>query len=113
MLAMFVSMLLIAAPPDADPALAPFFKNLTKPNSIERCCDISDCRIVPMKTVGNIYYVWIAKGNNMQSFIDGVDGWVEVPNNAIIRDKTNPTGGAVVCWTKHRGIIYFLPPIVV
>ena len=42
-----------AAPPEgADPALAPWFKDLRQPETNRPCCDMADCRTVEYRTFG-------------------------------------------------------------
>src|SRR5260370_29800658 len=48
-----------APPPNADPALAPWFQSLRQPETGMSCCDIADCRPTEYRTVGDQYEVWI------------------------------------------------------
>jgi hypothetical protein len=97
-----VGLLLLAAPlraappPDADPAMAPWFNSLRQPGSGISCCSIADCRPVDYRTVDNHY----------EAFIEGE--WRAVPPEKVITRADNPTGRAVVCWTKLSGIMCFV-----
>ena len=100
-----------AAPPEnADPALAPWFKSLTVPGTQNgSCCDVSDCRPVAWRIVGDHYEALL----NHETFpIDlGPDDpplWVEVPNKFVLKGKENPTGRAVLCYL-HRVFCFVLP----
>jgi hypothetical protein len=85
-----------APPPDADPTMAPWFNSLRQPGSGISCCSIADCRPVDYRTVGDHY----------EAFIDGE--WRAVPPEKVITRADNPTGRAVVCWTKLSGIMCFV-----
>lgn len=85
-----------APPPDADPALAPWFQGLRGPDTGVSCCSVSDCRPVEARTNGDRYEV----------LIEG--RWVAVPSEKVLRRTDNPTGRAVVCWTPMRGIMCFV-----
>jgi hypothetical protein len=85
-----------APPPDADPAMAPWFNSLRQPGSGISCCSIADCRPVDYRTVDNHY----------EAFIEGE--WRAVPPDKVLTRADNPTGRAVVCWTKLSGIMCFV-----
>jgi hypothetical protein len=85
-----------APPPDADPAMAPWFNSLRQPGSGISCCSIADCRPVDYRTVDNHY----------EAYIEGE--WRAVPPDKVISRADNPTGRAVVCWTKLSGIMCFV-----
>jgi hypothetical protein len=85
-----------APPPDADPALAPWFNSLRQPGSGMSCCSIADCRPVDYRTVDNHY----------EAYIEGE--WRPVPPDKVITRADNPTGRAVVCWTRLSGIMCFV-----
>ena len=86
-----------AAPPDADPALAPWFRSLNAPDTGLSCCALSDCRPVDYRVRSDVY----------EAFIDGE--WRPVPPEKILRRSDNPTGRAIACWTRTVGIMCFLP----
>jgi hypothetical protein len=71
-----------APPPDADPAMAPWFNSLRQPGSGISCCSIADCRPVDYRTVDNHY----------EAFIEGE--WRAVPPEKVITRADNPTGRA-------------------
>jgi hypothetical protein len=85
-----------APPPNADPALAPWFQSLRQPETGMSCCDIADCRPTEYRTVGDDYEVWVD------------NRWMTVPPRRILQRADNPVGRAVVCWTPQRGIMCFV-----
>jgi hypothetical protein len=85
-----------APPPDADPALAPWFNSLRQPWTNALCCSIADCRPVDSRLNGEHY----------EALIDGQ--WRAVPDHLILNRSDNPTGRAVVCWTPSVGILCFI-----
>jgi hypothetical protein len=66
-----------------------WFKSVVSPTGVP-CCDISDGHRTEYDVRGGAYWVPI----------DGV--WMQVPDRAIIRDRGNPVGEAVV-WYIRRG----------
>jgi len=85
-----------APPPDADPALAPWFRGLQAPDTGQSCCSITDCRPTETRTRDNHYEVLIG------------ERWLMVPSEKILSRSDNPTGRAVVCWTPTLGIMCFV-----
>jgi hypothetical protein len=85
-----------APPPDADPALAPWFNSLRLPFTNALCCSIADCRPTDSRIVGDHY----------EAFVGGE--WLAVPSDRILQRSDNPTGRAVVCWTPSAGIMCFV-----
>jgi hypothetical protein len=83
-------------PPNADPALAPWFRSLLQPGTSISCCSISDCRATEYRVEGDHYEVLIE------------ETWLVVPPERILQRTDNPTGRAVVCWTPQRGIVCFV-----
>ena len=67
------------------PDIRAWFKAVTAPNGVP-CCDISD---------GHRSAYWVP--------IEGQ--WMAVPERAVIRDRGNPIGQAVVWYVHHRGNI--------
>ena len=65
---------------------------ISAPNGVP-CCDISDGHRTEYDVRGGAYWVPI-EGQ-----------WIEVPARAIIRDRGNPVGQAVVWYVHHRGAI--------
>jgi hypothetical protein len=86
-----------APPPNADGALAPWFRSLRVPGTNASCCDEGDCR----RTVAEMApYGWKAKT---------LFGWIPIPRRIILY-VPNPTGEAILCWTPNRGPLCFIPP---
>ena len=83
-------------PPNADPALAPWFHSLMQPGTGISCCSEADCRRTDFRINGDHY----------EAMIQGV--WQRVPNSSVLRRSDNPTGSAVVCWTPALGIMCFV-----
>jgi hypothetical protein len=84
------------APPNADPALAPWFRSLLQPGTSISCCSISDCRATEYRVEGDHYEALIG------------DKWFVVPPDKILQRTDNPIGRAVVCWSPQRGIVCFV-----
>ena len=95
-LAVLVAPVEAAPPPNADPALAPWFRSLMQPGTGISCCSLSDCRVADSRTQGDHYEAFIG------------DRWIAVPPERILQRTDNPTGRAVVCWTPQRGIMCFV-----
>jgi hypothetical protein len=85
-----------APPPDPDPKLAPWYNSLRAPWTNALCCSIADCRPVLSRMVDGHY----------EAFIEGV--WRAVPDDRVLTRSDNPTGHAVVCWTKRAGVMCFV-----
>lgn len=85
-----------APPPDADPALSPWFQSLHQPGTGISCCSIADCRPTDYRMTGDHY----------EAMING--RWVVVPEDKILNRTDNPLGRAVVCWTPQLGILCFI-----
>jgi hypothetical protein len=83
-------------PPNADPALAPWFRSLLQPGTSISCCSISDCRATEYRIEDDHYEALIG------------EKWLAVPPDKILQRTDNPTGRAVVCWTPQRGIVCFI-----
>lgn len=127
--AMTVGAAYAAAPPDADPALGPWFNNLhqntesTYPGATTgySCCGVDrDCRFVqwerrpapagepPGRFKDYHYWAKIQVGpNSMDNFDNSpggightvLPGWAEVPDKVVLVKHDNPTGRAVACLT--------------
>jgi hypothetical protein len=69
-----------------------WFKSVMAPNGVP-CCDISDGHRTEYDVRAGAYWVPI-EGQ-----------WMEVPERAVIRDRGNPVGQAVVWYVHHRGSI--------
>jgi|SRR5690242_9260075 hypothetical protein len=83
-------------PPNADPALAPWFRSLMQPGTGISCCSISDCRTTDYRVESDHYEALVG------------ETWFPVPPDRILQRTDNPTGRAVVCWTPQRGIVCFV-----
>jgi hypothetical protein len=69
-----------------------WFKGVMAPNGVP-CCDIADGHRTEYDFREGAYWVPI-EGQ-----------WMQVPAHAIIRDRGNPVGEAVVWYVHHRGSI--------
>jgi hypothetical protein len=69
-----------------------WFKSVMAPNGVP-CCDISDGHRTTYDFHESAYWVPI-EGQ-----------WMVVPERAVIRDRGNPVGEAVVWYVRHRGSI--------
>jgi hypothetical protein len=69
-----------------------WFKSVTAPNGVP-CCDISDGHRTEYDFHNGAYWVPI-EGQ-----------WIAVPERAIVRDRGNPIGQAVVWYIRHGGNI--------
>ena len=85
-----------APPPNADPALAPWFQSLQQPGTGVSCCSISDCRPTDFRTSGDQYEALIE------------EKWIRIPPEKILQRSDNPVGRAIVCWTPTRGVMCFV-----
>jgi hypothetical protein len=74
------------------PDIRSWFKSVIAPNGVP-CCDVSDGHRTEYDVRGGAYWVPI-EGQ-----------WMEVPERAVIRDRGNPVGQAVVWYVHHRGAI--------
>jgi hypothetical protein len=74
------------------PDIRTWFKSVMAPNGVP-CCDISDGHKTEYDFREGAYWVPI-EGQ-----------WMAVPERAIIRDRGNPVGEAVVWYVHHRGSI--------
>jgi hypothetical protein len=74
------------------PEIRTWFKSVMAPNGVP-CCDISDGHRTAYDVRDGAYWVPI-EGE-----------WMMVPERAIIRDRGNPVGEAVVWYVHHRGSI--------
>jgi hypothetical protein len=74
------------------PDIRAWFKGVIAPNGVP-CCDISDGHRTEYDVREGGYWVPI-EGE-----------WMKVPERAIIRDRGNPVGEAVVWYVRHRGSI--------
>jgi hypothetical protein len=95
-----------APPPGADPSLAPWYRELRRPETGFPCCSESDCRNVATRGSADHLEVFIgheAFGSRAP------DAWVPVPPARVLAGRDNPTGGAVACWAAWGGVLCFVP----
>ena len=59
-------------PPNADPALAPWFRSLVQPGTSISCCSVSDCRATEYRIEGDHYEALIG------------EAWFAVPSDRIL-----------------------------
>jgi len=79
-----------APPPNADPALSPWFESLRTKNGLS-CCGEADCRRYQVR-IENGHYAIHHRGE-----------WVEVPDDAVDHSRTdNPTGDYIACVVPNR-----------
>lgn len=74
------------------PDIRAWFKRAIAPNGVP-CCDIADGHRTAYDYHDGSYWVPI-EGE-----------WMAVPERAVIRDRGNPIGEAVVWYVRHRGSI--------
>jgi hypothetical protein len=67
-----------------------WFKGVIAPNGVP-CCDITDGHRTDYEVRDGAY--WVPIGG----------AWMQVPDHAVIRDRGNPIGEAVVWYVHHRG----------
>jgi hypothetical protein len=82
---------LAAPPPNAEPALATWFRSLKAPNGTA-CCAVADCRRASSRMTPTGYEVMIG------------GQWIPVPWERVLRRTDNPVGEAVVC--EHETLIF-------
>jgi hypothetical protein len=74
------------------PDIRAWFKSVVSPNGVP-CCDVSDGHRTAYDIRDGAYWVPI----------EGI--WTQVPARAVIRDRGNPVGDAVVWYVHHRGAV--------
>lgn len=84
------------------PEIQEFFKHYNR-NGFN-CCTIADCHILTadLWTIKEgSYWIYVKEWENM---LKGDDTpWYKVPNEAVVLDQPNPTGGAIACYVT-RGL---------
>jgi len=94
-----------SAPPDrADPALAPWFRSLSQPETNRPCCDVADCRTVRYRIAGDHFQAFI--GGEFPRWSNAPHDWVDVPNANVLHRTDNPTGEGVACWFGGQVICF-------
>ena len=86
-----------APSPDANPASGAWFGSLVDPDTNAPCCSLSDCRMVEHR-MGRDHFEVEVEGH-----------WVSVPEEKVLHRADNPTGQAVLCWSRALGILCFVP----
>ena len=90
-LALFMGRAIAAPPADAEPGLRSWFEELRQPGEKHLpCCSIADCRLASSRVTPSGYEVMIDAA------------WVAVPADRVLRQVSNPTGHAVVCYRRVR-----------
>lgn len=89
LLMLALSACVAASSPDRPPkpTFSEWFKNLRQPGTSALCCSISDCHRVDYRLTDGGYEAY-AEGR-----------WYRVPDDIILRQKGNPVGKAVACYT--------------
>jgi hypothetical protein len=93
-----------APPPGADPALAPWFKSLSQPQTNKSCCTLADCRTVRYRTAGDHFQAFI--GGDFPRWSNPPQKWVDVPNANVLHRADNPTGEGVACWFEGQIVCF-------
>lgn len=94
----------LALPPpgtDQNSPVSQWYRSLHAPGTGESCCGISDCLDLPVRIFAEHYQVQF-NGD-----------WIEVPDDAIIKDGMNPVGHAVSCVQAQHWIAGVLKPRVI
>jgi len=85
------------------PEISEWFKNLERPDlpgprGNRSCCDISDCHRTEFTLKDGHYRARVGRIiNGTKPPVWELTEWVDVPDNAVIRDKGNPVGEAIIC----------------
>ena len=92
------------SPEDTDPAMADWFRSLTRPD-IEgsSCCSEQDCFVLKsgdMKIVDGVY--WIRDPEPLTPDQE----WIDVLPHRILKRYDNPTGKYVACVIAHHVICF-------
>lgn len=88
-----------APPPKSNPAFGEWFGSLIDPDTTVPCCSIADCRMVEHRIVQD----------HFEAEVEG--RWVGIPEGKVLRRTDNPTGQAVLCWSKALGVLCFVPGV--
>src|SRR5574343_283678 len=94
-----------AAPPtNPDPALAPFYRSLTIPETGGSCCDASDCRPVRTRVHEGREQVYIG----IETYPGAPNTWIDIPDSKRLSPRENPVGEPVACWDVRYGLMCFV-----
>ncbi|WP_428486495.1 hypothetical protein [Rhodopila sp.] len=100
----FQAPLQAAPPPNADPELAPWFRNLRQPKSGLSCCDLADCRRVQYRVANGHFQAFI--GGEFARWQNPPYAWVDVPETSVLYHHDNPTGEGIACWSGNAIICF-------
>jgi hypothetical protein len=90
-----------APPPNADPALRPWFQSLVAPSGIHCCGPDTDCRTTAARIEGDHWQALLDPAIYPQAGdLVKTPTWIDIPAAAVLQRDDNPTGEAVMCW--HR-----------
>ena len=91
-------------PEDTDPAMAEWFRSLTRPDTVGgSCCSEHDCFVLQsrdMKIVDGVY--WIRDPEPLSPDQE----WIDVLPYRILKRYDNPTGKYVACVIGHTVICF-------
>jgi hypothetical protein len=104
-----VSLCYAAPPPsgsEQEAILSPYggwVRKLVNPITKQGCCDLADCRAVPARVRDGHFQAFISR----ETYGPGApDGWVDVPDDVVLHERSNPVGLAVACWRASRQPLY-------
>lgn len=90
------------SPEDTDPAMADWFRSLTRPDTTGgSCCSERDCFVLQsrdLKIVDGVY--WIRDPDPLDR------EWIDVLPQRILKRYDNPTGKYVACVIAHTVICF-------
>jgi hypothetical protein len=102
---MAVAITAAAAPPaNPDPALGPFYKSLTAPDTGFSCCSESDCRPVRTRVRDGREQVYIG----IETYPGAPNTWIDIPDSKRLAPRENPVGEPVACWDIRYGLMCFV-----
>jgi hypothetical protein len=88
------------------PEVTEWFKSLERPDlpgprGNRSCCDVSDCHRTEFTLKDGHYRARVGRIiNGTEPPVWELLEWVDVPDNAVIKDKGNPTGEAIICHSE-------------
>jgi hypothetical protein len=99
-----------AAPPpsgsEQDAILSPhgaWIRGLVNPFTQQGCCDLSDCRVVSARIRYSHYQAFIGREEYGE---DAPNEWLDVPDEVVLHERTNPVGMPIACWRASRQPLY-------
>ncbi|HZT51685.1 MAG TPA: hypothetical protein VFA22_07125 [Stellaceae bacterium] len=110
-----------APPPNADPALRPWFDSLVANNGTHCCGPEVDCRATGARIVKDHWQALLDPAIWPSAVGAGVTKptWIDIPPTAILHRNDNPIGEAVLCWHRwamdagvglSSAVLCFVPP---